>query len=357
MQLLEAPSNEPRMLQPTWLATSFLTALLACSASQDERPDAKASDHPLARSGRLIGGEWRQTALSGKTMYTTSHWGPGKHSLRSMTHGFGAGGEPWRDLGVAYWHPGRKQLLQLGLTPFRHGVSEGVIQVEGDTSEAFVDLYQTGDHRKLVARTVFEGPDKYRSALLEVIGSADPAPLGEWEFFRSWTLTPVIPLTASEAGSPSVHLKALEPFLDQAWKSTGEPRGDWTSGAGFTIQAIVEWITLADGIYARVLGPLEDGEPVHLLDAYVFHHTGTGAVRCLALSHLGGVYEGDLTVLENGALELALQGYEGDRLAPIVARFDFEEDGAVRSRFWSRAGSERELKLDLRLAKLAPAKD
>ena len=47
--------------------------------------------------------------------------------------------------------------------------------------------------------------------------------------------------------------------------------------------------------------PSKDGEPTHLLDAYFYHHTGADALRCLALSNRGGVYEGDLTVLDGGA--------------------------------------------------------
>ena len=71
----------------------------------------------------------------------------------------------------------------------------------------------------------------------------------------------------------------------------------------------------------------KDAEPTHLLDAYVYHHTGANALRRLALSNRGGVYEGDITVLDGGALLLDLKGYEGDRVVPHGVRFDFEKDG------------------------------
>ncbi len=63
---------------------------------------------------------------------------------------------------------------------------------------------------------------------------------------------------------------------------------------------------------------------MHLLDTYFYHHTGTNALRCLTLSSRGGVYEGDLTVLEDGAAQIDLKGYEGDQVATYVVCFDFE---------------------------------
>ena len=98
----------------------------------------------------------------------------------------------------------------------------------------------------------------------------------------------------------------------------------------------------------------EDGKASHLVDAYVFHHVASDTLRCLALSSSGGVYEGDLTVLESGGLQLELKSYEGDRVGTRVVRFDFEENGTLRHRDWSVEGSERALLLDLRHERLAP---
>lgn len=83
-------------------------------------------------------------------------------------------------------------------------------------------------------------------------------------------------------------------------------------------------------------------------------HVAIGALRCLALSSRGGVYEGDLTVLEGGALRLDLKGYEGDRVVPHVVRFGFETDGTLRNRVWFLEGSERTLMLDMHHERLAP---
>ena len=348
------------------VSLTLFAALSACTAAQHESPNpgpvgeptptipAEVTD-PMASSARMVGGEWRLTFLSGTSMYTTCHWGPGKHSLRSMTHGFEASGDPWRDLGVAYWHPGRKQLRILGWSPWKKGVSEGEVTVDGEASVAVIDQFETGAHRKLISRSVFDGPDKYHSALFEVVGAGDPSPLAEWDIVRYSTLTPIRPLTAQEAGKPSEHLKPLESLLGHSWVTTGEAKGERAAGANF--QCTFEWIPLADAIYVCVLAHGKEREPEHLLDAYVFHHTGTGALRCLALSNRGGVYEGDVIALDGGALQFELQGYEGDQVVPHVVRFDFEKDGTLRDRVWYLRGAERTLMLDVYLKQHEPERN
>jgi hypothetical protein len=71
----------------------------------------------MASFGRMVPGEWGTTALSWTSLLDTWHWAPGKHSMREMTHGSGAFGEPWRVLRVFYRHPGRKEVCLLGLSP------------------------------------------------------------------------------------------------------------------------------------------------------------------------------------------------------------------------------------------------
>ncbi len=69
------------------------------------------------------------------------------------------------------------------------------------------------------------------------------------------------------------------------------------------------------------------------------------------------MYEGDLTVLEGGALQFDLKSYEGDQVVPHVVRFDFEKDGTLRDRVWSLKGTERTVMLDVHHKKLEPKKD
>ena len=130
-------------------------------------------------------------------------------------------------------------------------------------------------------------------------------------------------------------MKAFEPFLGPAWEAEGGADLGRVAGGASRVRSTFAWVPLADGIYLRTVAMGEDAEPGHLLDAYLYHHTGTGRLRCLALTERGGVYEGDVSVLDGGALQIDLEGYEGDRVVPCEVRFNFEPDGAVRQRVWS----------------------
>ena len=297
-------------------------------------------------------GEWRRPALTRVNMYETWHWGPGKHSMLAQTYGSGAAGEPWRELQVYYWHPGRQQVCVLGLSPLARGVSEGTIQFEGETAYAVSDLYQTGRQRKIGVRWTFDAPDNYHATLLEDSG-AGYMPLVEWDYVRFEAPSAARPPSAEEEPKPSQRLKALEALLGNTRAGTG----NGATGEAFDIETESECVPSADVIYTRVLAPTPGGEPLHLLDAYFYYHTGASALRCLALSNRGGVYEGDLSVLEGGALKLDLKGYEGDRVVQHIVRLDLAKDGATRNRVWSLEGPERTLVLDVHHEQLEPKKD
>lgn len=344
------------------IALSLTAALSACTSRHDKAPDtqsalapepppsAKVPD-PMAHFAGLIPGEWRQTAASGKSMYHAWHWGPGEHSIRRRTVGFGAGGEPWHELQVYYWHPGRKQIRVLGMSAYARGINEGAIQFDGKTAEGVSDLHQSGGvRRRMGHRWAFDGPDKYRDTLLEATGPDGLKPLVEFDLIRSKPAAPR-PLTG-EGEKLSDHLEAFQPFLGHVW----EARGAWAAGDAIHTRTTFEWVPIADVIYARVIAPATNGEPTHLLDAYIYHHTGANALRCLALSRSGGVYEGDVTVLEDGALQLDLTGYEGEHAVRFVVRFDFEKDGTVWDRVWSLKGTDRTLLLDTHHKKQEPQK-
>lgn len=347
---------------PTAIVLPLVASFLACTAVQETRPEtaparpsarasADGSADPMAGFARMVGGEWKVTFKSGTSMYDTYRWGPDRHSGRVMTHGLDAGGNPWRGLGVVYWHPARKQLYTLSLNPFEGSISEGAVKshVDGDRTESVSDLYQNGVHRKLVSRETFDGPDRYHSALLEEFDDSKLTPLTEWDYFRSRALTPVRPLPAENPPKPSARLKAFQPLFGRTW----DARGKWGTGDPFHIESTFEWIPYIDAVYARTFALRGNGEPIHLLDAYIYHHTKAGRLRCLALSGWkgGGVYEGDVTVLEGGALQFDLAGYEGERTVPYVVQFDLQGDGTLRDRVWSvggdGAGAQRTPMLDV----------
>jgi hypothetical protein len=201
-------------------------------------------------------------------------------------------------------------------------------------------------------RWTFRGPDTYHATLLEDSGSGF-TPLVEWDYVRFEARSPVPPPRVEEAPKPSQRLRALESLLGNTWTATGT----WATAETLRIETEFEWVPYADAIRVRVLSPTGDGEPSLLLDAYLYNHTGTNVLRCLALSHTGGVYEGDLTVLEGGALQLDLKGHERDRVVRHVARFDLESDGALRHRAWSLEGQELTPTLDVRHEPDEPKQD
>ncbi len=349
-------------------APLVLIAALAACTGHDERPSvdwvqqpatapapAPKVASPMASFARMVGGEWRRPALTLINMFETWHWGPGGHSMQAQTYGTGIDAEPVRNLEVFYWHPGRKQVCLLFLSPFVNGVSQGTIRFEGDSADAVFDLYQTRDHRKMGLRWTFSGPDNYHSVLLEATGPEGLKPMNQWDYVRLKTLTPK-PAIADAAKKPTEHLKAFQSLVGHTWESIGPAKRDSGSGgpsaSDLQTQSIVEWIPYASAVYVQVTAPTRNTEPAHLLDAYFYHHTGTNVLRCLALSNSGGVYEGDVSVLDGGALQIDLKGYEGDRISQHIVQLDFEKDGTVRQRVWSIDGAVRTLTRDVHHAKL-----
>ncbi len=331
-------------------AVTLFAALSACSRLPDKSPDAQRGatpaaagrTDPLASFALLIPGVWRQTAASGQSMYHTWHWGPGRGSIRRMTVGAGANGKPWYELQVFYRHPKRRQVCVLGLSPFARGVSEGTIRFEGDHADGVADLYQLGVHRRMGLRWAFDGPDLYHDTLLEATGQDGFEPLVVFDNVRMTSAAAPRPAFV-EGAKPSGYLEAFKPFLGHTWEGNGE----LSDGGAIQTRTTLEWIPIVDAIYVRVTVPTTEGEPAHLLDAYIYHHTGAGVLRCLAHSNTGGVYEGDVSVAEDGAVQMDLNGYEGERSGRYIVRLGFESDGTVRSRIRSADGNARALILDL----------
>ena len=303
-------------------------------AGEPDKKEAKAPE-PMAAFERLVGNEWRVTAQSGKSMYHTWHPGPGKHSIRRMTDGHGASGEPWREIQVYYWHPDRKEVRLLGLSPVARGVSEGSIRFEKGAAEGEFDLHQTGGLRKMGLEWAFDGADKFHDTLLESSEGGKPTVLVDFDHVR--VKPPAKPRTfAVEGRKPSERLKAFAPLLGHSW----EAKGEWSDKTAVQTRTDFLWVPVADVIYVRVTGKNDE----HLLDAYVYHHTGAKALRCLALTSGGGVFEGDVSVLKDDAIHLDLKGLTGSRYA---VQFDFEKDG-LRQRIWSVKGAEKTLQLEVR---------
>jgi hypothetical protein len=302
----------------------------------------------------MADGEWRVTFERGETQFDTWHWGPGKHSMRVLTDGLGGDGEAWRSVEVVYWHPGRQEVCLLRLSPYARGVAEGTMSFANGIADAVLHLDQQGGiRRELARRWTFDGPDKYHATLREASDFGVFNLLAEWDYARSMTATEPGPRTDEAAPKPSKHLGVLTSLAGSTWEAEGE----WAGGEAFHSQSSFEWLPDADYVYARSIGLTGKGSPTHLLDAYFYHHTGTGALRCLALSKGGGVYEGELTVLEGGALEFDGKGYEGEQVVRYMLRFDFETDGTLQQRVWSGEDTDRKLRLDVHYNKLERKQD
>jgi formylglycine-generating enzyme required for sulfatase activity len=315
--------------------------------AQGASADASAAG-PMAGFARMATGEWRMGTLQTDTW----SWGPGGHSMRMQTRGSDGGGNPWSELLVVYWHPGRRQVRLLGLHPdipnLGRGVMEGTIRFDGGSAASFFDLYQPGRRRDMSSRWTFDGPDKYRETLLEDTGSGF-ATLAEWDFVRSTTPSSLLPRATEEAPTPSENLAVFATLLGPTWAA----EGDRATGESIDLRSTFECVPHLDVIHGRVTAPAGDGAPAHLLDVYLYHHVGTGSLHCLALSKRGGVFEGELAVLADGALQVDLRGSEDDRVVPYRVRVDLDEDEAPRQRIWSLDGSEPVQLLDVRHRKLA----
>jgi hypothetical protein len=337
-------------LTPIRTLLTLCVAITPYASGQDAKPGRDGN--PLAPFEILIADEWKVTAQSGQSMFHRWHWGPGKHSIHRMTDGAGAGGEPWREAQVYYWHPGRKRICTLGFSPYARGINEGTVTFDGKTADGVSDLFQTGVKRNMGLRWAFDGTDTYRETLLESTGPEGLKPLVEFDHLR--VKPPDVPRPVRVDGAkPILQLEAFKPFPGQTWAA----KGTWSDTQPVEIRTTFEWVPLADVMTVKTMAQTGSGEWQHVLDAFVYHHTGANAVRCLALSHSGSVSKGDVKIIEGGAFEMSLTRFEPDRTARYVVRFESAKDGSILQRIWSVHGTERTILLELTHRKIeVPAK-
>lgn len=282
----------------------------------------------------MVAGEWRLGTIKTNTW----RWGPGRHSIRM--HSVGADGDtnPWRELLIYYRNPNREMIHLLSFHPdipgIGRGVGEGTFEFDGETAAASFELSQPQSQRKLGGRWTFGGPDKYHEVLLEDTGRG-LTPLAEWDYVRFMEQSASPVTTPNMAPTPSRNIRAFVPFLGQ-WESRED-------GDAILTRSNFEWMEYLDVVALRVEGASKPDKPGHLLDAYFYHHVGTDELRCLALSASGEVYEGGATVLEDRSLQLDLTRHEDEAGDRRLVRFDFESDGALRTRAWSVDGNDRAL--------------
>ena len=333
---------------------SLLAFPLACNpvhaqssnndATKERTSAAKAS--PLAGFAVMEEGQWNLGSIHADTW----HWGPGRYSIRSHTVGADGDDNPWREIAVYYWHPGLGQIRVISLHPdipaIGRGIAEGSVEFDGQTFTGKVDLFQTGRpkpvHRRLAHHWTFDGPDRYHEPLLENSGRGYET-LVEWDYVRS-VVQPTKPTVPNgDAPLPSANLKPLLPLLGR-WEIQTEAADDRDARARLNF----EWAEYLDLIAVRLESAEAESSADSFCDAYLFHHAGTNSLRCLALTRSGGVYEGELKLLPDGALESELKHSESGASNWCFARVGFEDDGSIRVRIWTEADGKRELAQDVR---------
>ena len=292
----------------------------------------------MAAFARMEAGEWRLGTIHA----TTWRWGPGHHSIRAHRVGSDVDGNPWRELMIYYWRPDLEQIRTLSFHPdipgIGRGVGEGSIKFDGETATSSLVLHQPGARRKLAARWIFDGPDRYRDILLEDSGRG-LATLAEWEYTRSMERSsPPVP-AAGRVPTPSANIRAFVPLFGQ-WEGREDGRTE-------LVHSNFDWMEHLDVVALSVEGASKADKPDHLLDAYFYHHVGVDELRCVAMSASGGVYEGGVTVRDDRDLELDLTRHESNASDRRLVRFEFAPDGTLRTREWSVEGANRTLVLDV----------
>lgn len=316
--------------------------------------DGPWSAEPLAAFSRLIGGRWKMTTAAGRDTYDTWHWGPGKQSIRSMRLGSLTDGSPWSAMTAYYWHPGFGEIRLLSVGSVMRGVGEGRTTFEGDRAESVFTLHQIGGPRSLRDSWTFVGPDRYRDDLSEMAGN-------DYELLAGWDRLRVAEAERADGagvpfvtrgGTPSELMRPLERVLGRAWESAA---GDGPDAARAEVESrtrsTFQYVPHTDAIYARVEVINDGSSSSHAMDIYLYHHTGTRSLRCLALASFGSenaiVFEGDIVPAgDGGSFKVHLTEHRSSGQWPLEGSVEFMEDGLARVQVWRPHAQDRTLVLD-----------
>jgi hypothetical protein len=364
------------------MASVLAAGLAATPRQQPTPPPARAPvatdvPAPMASFTRFLGGRWKMTTAAGKDNYDTWHWGPGKHSIRSTRLGTLTTGEPWSTVSVYYRHPTSHDLRIFSVGSVMRGVGEGRITFHDDGAESIVTLSQTRGPRKLRERWTFTGPDAYHDELSEKVRD-DYELLTAWDRHRVALADPSSPAQPAPApllapqAAPSELLRPLEFALGRAWASIASAAASASPSTDEPqTRTTFEYLPHVDAILGRVEVLSPTNTPLHAIDIYLYHHTGTGSLRVLALASLGpddvAVYEGDITpttpttpltpttaisptsaTSPTSAYTLRLTGHRPAGTQSLEARVELETPDTVRLQLWTPQGPDRTLIMDRR---------
>jgi hypothetical protein len=328
------------------LKSSALTAALSLIACTPIAPNSPERE-PITESAELEGsmapfartmpGAWEVIYESGERVTTTWSSGPGGRSIRLFTTGNAASGGPWREFEVVYVDPVSGTLRTLGLGCFAHHVAEGAMHIDQNVWTSDVTLYQTNAKRTLRLVRTFDGPDSFQSRLSEETSPGRYEVLTEWRHTR----IPEPPLDGAAGPSEAIRSTARLPaslvaLADRGWIVA---RSD-ESRSGTQLDAAFAWIPYADVVDLRFSRSEDDGSEDRLVDVVVHRHTGRGTLRAMAWTARGGVFEGDVTIAPDGALESTLDGADDRGPSRYRIRVDFDAQGNGRGRVWQGDAAE-----------------
>ena len=332
--------------------------MIGCSGTQEdalpesveERTDASEPSGTLTEFSRLVGGEWRMGDMEAPAQRDVWAWGPGRRSMHSRTHNSKENGETTSGVSrVLYWHPGRRAfVMQVFLWEGMYG--EGVVTPREDGMRYEYELfYPSQPRRDLVLDWTFDGPDALRMVLTEDIGRQEPVELAQWDYGRAESITPA-PASALDPPEPVRQLSALARLVGHEWEGEIGSSG----GSARRVRATFEWIPYIEVVYARVDEITQNESEDRVMDVYIYHHTGTGRLRCLALSSAGGVHEGQIEVRGDGSLGIEWTDYVGDRADRHSARIEFEDELVLRYRDGLGDSGDGDVKVDGRFVRRKP---
>lgn len=289
-------------------------------------------DHqsPLQDFERLVTDSWVVTASSGKKMVHTWKWGPGRWSVERWTDGESAGGEPWKELVVYYWDSQQRRIRLLGVSPFAGGISQGTIEFDGDSATTNFTLTQTSGRRVMQARWSFQGDSLYQETLLEKDSSGKFTELVAFQHHRIKRRDdpPAVDAVRHEIPESFASIKFL---IGKPWNGTIEDQQR-------SFQSSVNWLPIANCIHATIK-ETTNGSSIEFAHAYLYHEHKAKTLRCLIVCANSDTYEGNLSELSTGEVQLKLNGHHNGNSLQLESLIEQIADGSLQQNIQSSATS------------------
>ncbi len=279
----------------------------------------RASSNPLEHFSRFTARSWTVTAATGKEMHHTWKWGPGKFSIERWTEGESARGEPWKELIVYYWHPIKKQIHLLGMSPYASGIQRGTIDFDGKTGTAIISLAQTSGLRKMKTQWKFDDEDRYRETLLETDSSGKEFELVSFVHHRSKETHD--PASQDPASSIPVEWEGFRSLLGKEWI------GRFEGAQAPSIQTSFQWIPKANFLYGMVQNEPSRGGNIHI---YLYRDTETKSLRCLALQADSSVFDGEIRPINLGNVQADMRSFSQRTSASFQSSWEILSENHIQ---------------------------